>query len=171
MKPSGAGGAGRLSFWYKMSRSDTCKLFVATNGTPVLTIDPTTMWTSCGPIDIDDVSSVELYFEIYNTSELGNSYTVWIDQMTWEPAGSEPTEDDKPTITGFTATEGGFRLAVDGSNISDSFGYQILATNELVVGDWPVKTNLTAEALTAGYDIGPEEGEPTMFYKVKVVPK
>ena len=172
---AGRQGAGRLSFWYKMSSLNDCWLNVTTNrenDVPVLTIIPyQTTWTKYGPIDIEDISSVKLVFELGFGSNPTYTYTVWIDQMTWVPDGAEPTEDDKPTITGFTATAGGFRLAVDGSNISDSFGYQILATNELVVGDWPVKTNLTAEALKAGYDIVPEEGEPTMFYKVKVVPK
>ena len=97
----------------------------------------------------------------------------YIDQMTWTPEGStvEPTEEDKPTISAFTATAGGFTLSVDPSSISDSFSYQILATNELVSGDWPVKTNLTAEAVKAGFDIVPEAGEPTMFFKVKVIAK
>ena len=97
----------------------------------------------------------------------------FIDQMTWTPEGStvEPTEEDKPTISAFMAAANGFTLSVDPSNISDSFSYQILATNELVVGDWPVKTNLTAEAVKAGFDIVPEAGEPTMFYKVKVIAK
>ena len=91
--------------------------------------------------------------------------------MTWVPGGAEPTDADRPTINGFTAKGGGFTLSVDGGNISDLFSYQILATNELVKGDWPVRTNLTADAIKAGFDIVPEAGEPKMFYKVKVVPK
>lgn len=101
------------------------------------------------------------------------SATCYIDQMTWTPEGStvEPTEEDKPTISAFTATAGGFTLSVDPSNISDSFSYQILATNELVSGDWPVKKTLSAAELTDGYSVVPEAGEPTMFYKVKVIAK
>ena len=98
-------------------------------------------------------------------------HSVWIDQMKWVPGGAEPTDADRPTINGFTAKGGGFTLSVDGGNISDLFSYQILATNELVKGDWPVKTNLTADAIKEGFDIVPEAGEPKMFYKVKVVPK
>ena len=85
------------------------------------------------------------------------------------PITVEPTEEDKPTISAFTATAGGFTLTA--SNVSDSFSYQILATNELVSGDWPVKKTLSAAELTDGYSVVPEAGEPTMFYKVKVIAK
>ena len=91
--------------------------------------------------------------------------------MTWVPDGQEPTDEDKPTICGFTKTTDGFALSVDQTNISDSFSYQILATNELVNGDWPVKKTLTADELKAGYEIVIEENEPKMFYKVKVISK
>ena len=173
MMPLGASGAGKLSFWYKMSSSngDECWLSVSTNGTDELIVQPQTQWTQYGPVDIDDIGSVKLVFAINEIYVSEASYTVWIDQMTWIPAGAEPTDEDKPTINGFTATAEGFTLSVDDGNISDSFSYQILATNELVSGDWPVKTNLTAEAIKAGYDIVPEANEPKMFYKVKVVPK
>ena len=115
-------------------------------------------------------------------SYFGNKSKIWlvlrsrrqscfIDQMTWTPEGStvEPTEENKPTISAFTATSDGFRLTA--GNVSDSFSYQILATNELVGGDWPVKETLSADKLTEGYTITPDAGEPTMFYKVKVIAK
>lgn len=95
----------------------------------------------------------------------------YIDQMTWTPEGStvEPTEEDKPTISAFTAKADGFTLRA--SNVSESFNYQILATNELVGGDWPVMTNLTSDVIGSGFTIVPEADEPTMFYKVKVIAK
>ena len=117
---------------------------------------------------VDDISSVKIKL---SSNEDGDTCTLEIDQMTWVPGGAEPTEDDRPVINGFAAKDGGFTLSVDGGNISDLFSYQVLATNELVKGDWPVKTNLTADAIKAGFDIVPEAGEPKMFYKVKVVPK
>lgn len=97
--------------------------------------------------------------------------TCYIDQMTWTPEGStvEPTEKDKPTISAFTAKADGFTLTA--SNVSESFNYQILATNELVGGDWPVMTNLTSDVIGSGFTIVPEADEPTMFYKVKVIAK
>ena len=124
------------------------------------------------PLDLFNENGT-LTFGIRFRTSASNPATCYIDQMTWTPEGStvEPTEEDKPTISAFMATANGFTLSVDPSNISDSFSYQILATNELVVGDWPVKTNLTAEAVKAGFDIVPEAGEPTMFYKVKVIAK
>ena len=95
---------------------------------------------------------------------------VYIDQMSWVPdGGTEPTEGDKPTIGVFAAAGGGFTLSA--GNVSTSFSYQLLATNELVSGDWPVKAKLSAGELTTGYPVAPEAGEPTMFYKVKVIAK
>lgn len=93
-----------------------------------------------------------------------------LDCFVWTPdGGAEPTEADRPAISTFTATAGGFRLCAD--NVSDGFSYQILATNELVNGDWPVKETLTGAELEGGYDIAVEDGEPKMFYKVKVIRK
>ena len=173
MQPSGASGGGQLSFWYKMSSQDAnqCWLSFSKNATSGLKIDPKTDWTQYGPVEIEHIENVKLIFVISDIYTPEASYTVWIDQMTWIPAGAEPTDEDKPTISGFTKTTGGFTLSVDQANISDSFSYQILATNELVNGDWPVKETLTADELKAGYEIVIEENEPKMFYKVKVVPK
>ena len=127
-------------------------------------------WNQYGPVSVNDISDVEIRLQI-DDEENGESCTVYIDQMKWVPGGAEPTDADMPTINGFTAKDGGFTLSVDGGNISDLFSYQVLATNELVKGDWPVKETLTADELKAGYEIGIEENEPKMFYKVKVVPK
>ena len=170
-----AGSAsGILSFRYKTS-SVKSKWYslnilnVASSEVAELSCD----WNQYGPVSVNDISGVEIRLQILQTDDMdnGDSCTVYIDQMKWVPGGAEPTEDDRPTINGFTAKDGGFTLSVDGGNISDLFSYQVLATNELVKGDWPVKTNLTADAIKAGFDIVPEAGEPKMFYKVKVVPK
>jgi hypothetical protein len=127
-------------------------------------LNPTQEWKFYGPVEIGNIADIKIYC-YWPTDTL----TVSIDQMTWVPDGVEPMESDRPTISAFTLTTGGFTLLVDPSNISDSFSYQILATNELVSGDWPVKTNLTAKAVKAGFDIVPEAGEQKMFYKVKVI--
>ena len=116
----------------------------------------------------------EIFLQYVLSKDAADTVRVYIDQMTWVPAGStvEPTEADRPVVSGFTpATTGGFTLSVDHANISDSFSYQILATNELVSGAWPVKETLTADDLKAGYAITPEADAPTMFYKVKVIAK
>ena len=158
---------GKLSFWYKTSCDDSSYYslkFIEKE----IAFSP--VWKEYGPVDVSDIRDVVIILEQVDYNN-GDGCSVWIDQMTWVPDRVEPTEDDMPTINGFTATVDGFTLSVDDGNISDSFSYQILATNELVSGDWPVKTNLTAEAIKAGYDIVPEANEPKMFYKVKVISK
>ena len=128
-------------------------------------------WNDSGDISItnDWENSSELSFGLRFPGQNGG--TCYIDQLTWTPEGStvEPTEEDKPTISAFTATSDGFTLTAD--NVSASFSYQILATNELVGGDWPVMTNLTHDVIGGGFPITPKAGEPTMFYKVKVIAK
>ena len=167
----GTTGSGKLSFWYKATQAGTDPYwFYFKSGTETQKLVLQTTWTKFGPVDVADLSKVAIYLEM--DTQKGEDCTVWIDQMTWVPAGAEPTEADRPVVSGFTpATTGGFTLSVDLANISGSFSYQILATNELVGGAWPVKANLTADELKAGYAITPEAGEPTMFYKVKVIAK
>lgn len=169
----GTTGSGTLSFWYKATRTgiDPYWFYFESDGQGPTNLNLQTNWTKFGPVDVADLSTVAIYLAL-DTQE-GDDCTVWIDQMTWVPAGStvEPTEDDKSAISAFTATASGFTLSVDPSSISDSFSYQILATNELVGGDWPVKATLSAAELTEGYAITPEVSEPTMFYKVKVIAK
>lgn len=167
----GTTGSGKLSFWYKATQAGTDPYwFYFKSGTETQKLVLQTTWTKFGPVDVADLSKVAIYLEM--DTQKGEDCTVWIDQMTWVPAGVEPTEADRPVVSGFTpATTGGFTLSVDPANISDSFSYQILATNELVGGEWPVKATLSATELTEGYAITPEVSEPTMFYKVKVIAK
>ena len=163
LKPWNASpGSGRLSFWYRMDPATGCQLEVNDGS---VNLSSNTEWMRCGPVAVEDITEIEISF---SSSDVF-SHTVWIDQMTWEPAGLEPTEKDKPTISAFEATADGFMLTAD--NVSASFNYQILATNELVGGDWPVMTNLTSEAIGEGYTIEIDENESQMFYKVKVIAK
>ena len=167
--PSGATQqAGKLSFWYKTSISDKSRwLRINYDGDLLTNLQANVEWTKCESVYVDNIAKVAIVLSAKNVYEA----TVWIDQMTWVPDGQEPTDEDSPTISGFTKTTDGFALTVDQTNISDSFSYQILATNELVNGDWPVKETLTADELKAGYEIVIEENEPKMFYKVKVISK
>ena len=130
------------------------------------------VWNDSGAIEIKLEEGAETLTMVLRFDDLDGG-TCYIDQMTWTPTEStvEPTEEDVPAIAAFAATVGGFTLSVDPANISDSFSYQILATNELVSGAWPVRETLTADDLKAGYAITPEVSEPTMFYKVKVIAK
>lgn len=100
----------------------------------------------------------------------------FIDQLTWTPANAsvEPTEDDKPVISGFapaaTETGSGFRIQI--SNASNDFDYQILGTDDLTTTEeWPVIETLSGSEMNEGYTIEFDEGEPQMFYKVKVIAK
>lgn len=132
------------------------------------------VWNDSGTIEIKLEEGAETLTTVLCFDDWDRGGTCYIDQMTWTPTESavEPTEADRPVVSGFTsATTGGFTLSVDPSNVSDSFSYQILATNELVGGAWPVKANLSADDLKAGYAITPEADAPTMFYKVKVIAK
>lgn len=141
-------------------------------GIATLTNRTAGVWDDSGAIEIKLEEGAETLTMVLCFDDLYGG-TCYIDQMTWTPTESavEPTEEDVPAIAAFAATDGGFTLSVDPSNVSDSFSYQILATNELVSGAWPIKANLSADELKAGYAITPEAGEPTMFYKVKVIAK
>ena len=163
--------AGLLSFRYKMSNTERDNQLVVKMADDETNLVASTEWQQFGPVSIASNAEVQIRYNCTTVGLAAKRHSVWIDQMTWVPGGAEPTEDDRPVINGFAAKDGGFTLSVDGGNISDLFSYQILATNELVKGDWPVNTNLTADAIKAGFDIVPEAGEPKMFYKVKVVPK
>ena len=82
-------GSGWLSFLYKMSSQDECKLILRAdfgNGDIETTnINPSVDWQLFGPVEINALNSVKIYFthNLESTSE--DSYTVWIDQMKWEP--------------------------------------------------------------------------------------
>ena len=99
MVPSGANtGAGRLSFWYKMSSSnaDECWLNFSASGNTASTVPLQTQWTQY-VVDIEHIENVKLVFEMnYFSSE--DSYTVWIDQMKWEPDGGGQESEDSETI-------------------------------------------------------------------------
>jgi len=96
MKPLGVSGAGKLSFWYKMSSQDASLYWLSckTNSSSSVTIEPKTTWTRFGPIDIEYIEYVDLTFVLNNSSSAGTEYKVWIDQMKWEPEG----EDKKPSV-------------------------------------------------------------------------
>ena len=172
LRPIASSGAGKLSFMYKMAGDSNHSWLTfksSDTGDNGIRVAWSADWNGYGPIDVGDISTVQIFFN--GNEDVDPASTVWIDQMTWIPAGQEPTDEDRPTISGLTRTTDGFALSVDQTNISDNFSYQILATNELANGDWPVKETLTADELKAGYSIAIEENEPKMFYKVKVISK
>ena len=135
-----------------------------------------TVWHDSGDIEIPSTrftnGALTLGLRFKGTNEL----TMYIDQLTWTPADAsvEPTEDDKPVISGFesatTETGSGFRIQI--SNASSDFDYQILGTNVLTTTEeWPVLKTLSGAEMNDGYTIEFDEDEPQMFYKVKVISK
>lgn len=94
----------------------------------------------------------------------------WIDDITWTPAGSGPTEKDAPELSGFEAKDGGYELSV---KISDTrFDYRLLASETLVPADWqPVGTAVPGTGDPLKFEIEVPDGKPQMFYKVEVLAK
>ena len=127
-------------------------------------------WVDSGDIVIDKSWIENGRLRIGLRSPVGNRN--FVDQMTWTPEGYsiEPTEEDKPVISGFESATSGFTLRI--SNASDDFAYQILGTNDLTAtSDWPVVETLTGAQMDNGYEIDIDADEPQMFYKVKVIAK
>ena len=121
------GGAGKLSFMYKMSSQDAslCWLSCKTNASsPLVIIEPKTTWTQFGPIDIEDIKDVDLTFWLGGSTSFSDEYTVWIDQMKWEPEG----EDKKPTVYTNTVPSAVTGLVYDGTEktgVQAGYGYTV----------------------------------------------
>ena len=121
------GGAGKLSFMYKMSSQDAslCWLSCKTNNSsPLVIIEPKTEWTQFGPIDIEEIKNVDLTFSLDTSTSGSDVYTVWIDQMKWEPEG----EDKKPTVYTNTVPSAVTGLVYDGkekTGVLAGYGYTV----------------------------------------------
>ena len=145
MMPSGASGAGKLSFWYKMSSSngDECWLSVSTSGNDWLTVQPQTQWTQYA-VDIEHIENVKLFFTISEISVSEASYTVWIDQMTWEPDGSEEPEDPDA-----------IKVSLQNALVNGVEADEKYASSE---GGTYVKRDHAAPRVTYTAELAPEEG-------------
>ena len=143
--PSGASGAGKLSFWYKMSSSngDECWLSVSTSGNDWLTVQPQTQWTQYA-VDIEHIENVKLFFTISEISVSEASYTVWIDQMKWEPDGSEEPEDSKA-----------IKLSLQNALVN---GVEAVEKYASSAGGTYVKRDHAAPRVTYTAELAPEEG-------------
>ena len=170
MRTSGASGAGKLSFWYKMSSQDAdlCWLYFSTNSATQLKIDPKTEWTQYGPIDIEDIQYVNFTFYLNNFSVAGTEYKVWIDQMKWEPDGSEEPEDTETIklslqnalVNGveadetYSASEGGTSVKRGHAAPQVSFTAELEPIAGVVFDSW---------ALTLGEAVYDIEGNPLVL--------
>ena len=98
------------------------------------------------------------------------AFDLWIDEITWTPASAEPTEEDRPVVSGFSASsDGGFTLSI--SNASSDFDYVVLTNSTLKSDAWG-----EMEPRFSGEDAGSillqrPAGVPTLFYKVRVEAK
>ena len=146
MMPSGASGAGKLSFWYKMSSSDAaeCWLKFSADGNDWLTVQPQTQWTQYA-VDIEHIENVKLFFAIVNEfTPSKESYTVWIDQMTWEPDGSEVPEDPEA-----------IKLSLQNALVN---GVEAVEKYASSAGGTYVKRDHAAPRVTYTAELAPEEG-------------
>ena len=100
-----------------------------------------------------------------------NDDTLYIDMMTWTPAGSsiEPTEKDAVVFSGMTIDNGSFSLTF---TPNPSFAYNLHGTNELTaaLSLWPVilTTNGTEEI---SITLPVKATEPKMFYYMETTAK
>ena len=191
LAPSGATATGgTLSFRYRTSADEGCWLTFA-EGSTETDLVPGTAWKQFGPVSVGNIGQVRIAFNYDLINAYENQYTVWIDQMTWEPAEVSAKAVAKTTSASVKAAAPaaapaaaktaapavGVSLAKDAaggivlklSNVSDDFDYQILATSVLTGAEWPVVTNVTAAAAANGIRL--DSGEASMFFKVRAVPK
>jgi len=153
LTPSGADGAGKLSFWYMTSSSnaDECWLVVSTNGNTEVIVQPQTQWTKYGPVDVDNIGSVKLYFKISEIYVSEASYTVWIDQMTWEPNGG----GTEPGALLFDVPSAVAGLVYDGTaqtGVPEGVGYTIVGNVATNAGNYEAwATPVAACAWSDGY--------------------
>ena len=101
-------------------------------------------------------------------------FNIWLDDIKWTPEGesTEPTEADRPVVSGFSASSGGgFTLSI--SNTSSSFDY-VVRTNATLSLDVPWGEMKRVSGDPAGsIDIELERpaGVPSLFYRVGVEAK
>ena len=92
---------------------------------------------------------------------------LYIDQMTWTPAGTEPTyaEDDSP-VAGFSVGSDkiGFSFESDGGT------YHVLGTNDLLAPmPWPLVFMTNAVPGPVAVELPKKADEPTMFYRIRAL--
>ncbi len=85
-KPATSGGM--LSFWYKTSSNDRWN-YLTFNGEGIAS---STTWRQYGPVYVDGVVGARISYRA-DQSYGEDAYTVWIDQVKWEPDGVESPED------------------------------------------------------------------------------
>ncbi len=99
-------------------------------------------------------------------------FNIWLDDIKWTPEGesTEPTEADRPVVSGFSASSGGgFTLSIE--NASASFDY-VVRTNATLSLDVPWGEMKRVSGDQAGsIELERPAGVPSLFYRVGVEAK
>ena len=96
-------------------------------------------------------------------------FNIWIDEIKWTPMVG-PTEEDRPVVSGFSASSGGgFLLSI--SNASPSFDY-VVQTNTTLRTDavWGEMKRVSGDQ-AGSIELERPAGVPSLFYRVGVEAK
>ena len=179
----GVSPRGTLSFWWKPTGSAGTLYysFKATAGdmdnSPLTLTAAADVWTNV-VWRIDDPlasSTAEVFVNLMNGSNSTADGACLIDGMTWTPGNAEeehpePTADDAVTISGLTATDGGFTLSYTGD---EKFAYRVLYTDSLATPIvWLPYGSLTNDTGTSGsqtFTLDRDASVPMRFFKVETI--
>ena len=179
----GVSPRGTLSFWWKPTGSAGTLYysFKATAGdmdnSPLTLTAAAGVWTNV-VWRIDDPlasSTAEVFVNLMNGSNSTADGACLIDGMTWTPGNAEeehpePTADDAVTISGLTATDGGFTLSYTGD---EKFAYRVLYTDSLATPIvWLPYGSLTNDTGASGsqtFSLDRDASVPMRFFKVETI--
>ena len=173
------GAVGVLTFFVKTTADGVSVVYMlskARSPTDILTaakfVTPDKdEWTQI-KIEINE-ADVDKYVLIAAINTKGNGACL-IDGMTWTPGDAEehpePTADDAVTISGLTATDGGFTLSYTGD---ENFAYRVLYTDSLaspiVWLPYGSLTNDTGASGSQTFTLTRDASVPMRFFKVETI--
>ena len=143
--------SGSISFWYKTSseNSGDCWLeFAVDNNTT--DINPNTEWKQFGPIAVTEITSAGLSFYVSSFGSSEDSYTVWIDQMTWVPSSTSSSSTITITEEGWQQVT--FDVLPDDPSPTNVFAAVADKVDRVVHGgqSWGWESGGRLTSLTAG---------------------
>ena len=164
--------SGTLSFYWKAS-SDSAKLNLYRENESLTSFSVTGAWNYAEWTVILPAGKtyqlMKLRLENTKESDEDPADRVNIDQMTWTPKGSEPTDANKVTISSAAVLDGKFILSFE---FNEDFDYLLKTNADLLVDSWgvmEVEGKKTDNILTFEPQI--IEGQPQLFYKVETIQK
>ena len=183
----GARPHGTLSFWWKPTGAAT-KLYFSVgaesggiDAPPKTLTAQTGVWTNVvwridDPLADNPTAplSAEVFVNLMNGSNSTADGACLIDGMTWTPGAAEehpePTDADAVTISGLTATDGGFTLSYTGDG---KFAYRVLYTDSLASPiSWLPYGSLTNDTGASGsqtFSLDRDASVPMRFFKVETI--